>query len=250
MNPSHWFDLHGRRAIVTGASRGIGRAIAHALESAGAHVAILSRNAPNAPTSEFIHVPADFNNLEEIPEAVDTAITALGGLDILVNNVGGWGPAPLDSLSQRSFERAFSFNVSSALLVTKSAVPTLQQSPYAAIVNVSSAAARLVAGGFAAYGTSKAALNRLTQEMAIELAPTIRVNAIEPGTVLTAALEVVLDTEEAQDRIARTIPLQRIGAPEDIAAAALFLASDASSYMTGAILPVDGGTRSPINVLE
>lgn len=250
MNPSHWFDLHGRRAIVTGASRGIGRAIAHALESSGATVAILSRNAPSAPSSEFIHVPVDFNNPEEIPDAVSTAIHALGGLDILVNNVGGWGPAPLDALSSRSIERAFSFNVTTAHLATQAAVPALRQSPFASIVNISSAAARLAAGNFAAYGTSKAALNRYTRECAMELAPTIRVNAIEPGTVLTAALETVLDTDEKQRKIANQIPLDRIGAPEDIAAAALFLASDASTYVTGAILPVDGGTQSPINVLD
>jgi 7-alpha-hydroxysteroid dehydrogenase len=179
--------------------------------------------------------------LDRLGELVDVAVGELGGLDLLVNNAGGSMPKPLLETSVRSFERAFTFNVTTAFELTKQAVPAMLERGEGAVVNISSAAGRLPDRGFAAYGTAKAALSHLTREMAADLSPRIRVNGIAVGSVATSALEVVLTDDSLREQMETATPLRRLGTPEDIGAGVLYLCSDAGSYLTGKLLEIDGG---------
>ena len=246
------FRLDGRVALVTGAGRGIGAAIAVALAECGADVAITARTEGElAEVGERIEkhgrralvLPADVSELDLLEGLVADTVAALGGLDVLVNNAGGSPPRPFLDTSARSFEKAFHFNVTTAFELTKLATPSLLRSGDGSVVNISSLAARVADRGFAAYGTAKAALSHLTRELAAELAPRVRVNAIEVGSVETSALETVL-TDRLRTEMENATPLGRLGQPQDIAAAALYLASPASSYVTGKVIEVDGGLQA------
>lgn len=247
------FRLDGRVALVTGASRGIGRATALGLADAGADVVIAARTAEDldAVVDEVadrgrraVPVAMDVMELDRLAELVSAATERLGGLDILVNNAGGSFPKPLLDTSARSFEVAFTFNVTTAFELTKAAVPALLERGGGCVINISSAAGRLADRGFAAYGTAKAALSHLTRILAADLSPHIRVNGIAVGSVETDAIATVL-TDELRERMEAGTPLRRLGTPEDIAATVLYLASPAGSYLTGKLLEVDGGIDHP-----
>jgi 7-alpha-hydroxysteroid dehydrogenase len=244
------FRVDGSVALVTGASRGIGRAAALALAEAGADVVVASRTradveavAEEARTlgRRAVAVPFDVMDLDRLGELVDAAVDGLGGLDILVNNAGGSFPKPLLDTSARSFEKAFTFNVTTAFELTKHAVPAMLARGGGSVVNISSAAGRLPDRGFAAYGTAKAALSHLTRNMACDLSPHIRVNGVAVGSVATDALATVLVDDSIRRTMEESTPLGRLGTPEDIAAAVLYLSSPAGSYLTGKLLEVDGG---------
>lgn len=243
-------------AIVTGAGRGIGRATALTLAEAGADVVISSRTATDldAVVAEIealgrraIAVTADMSDLDTIPPLVDRAVDEFGRLDIVVNNVGGSFPRPLLDTSARMFEKAFHFNVTTALELSKAAIPAMLASDPAggSIVNISSAIGRLTDRGFAAYGTAKAALTHLTRLMATDCAPRIRVNAIAVGSTATSALDTVLTDDGLRTAMEDGTPLKRIGEPLDIALGVLYLSSRAGSYMTGKVLEIDGGLTAP-----
>jgi 7-alpha-hydroxysteroid dehydrogenase len=232
------FRVDGKVALVTGAGRGIGRASALALAESGADVVV-------AMGRRAVAVSADVVELERLGELVDTAIEQLGGLDLLVNNAGGSFPKPLLETSARSFERAFRFNVTTALELTKHAVPAMLARGGGSVVNISSAIGRLTDRGFAAYGTAKGALTHLTKLMACDLAPHIRVNGIAVGSVATSALDLVLTDEQLRSQMEAATPLRRLGRPEDIAAGVVYLCSDAGSFLTGKLLEIDGGTEAP-----
>ncbi len=248
------FRVDGRAAIVTGASRGIGAAIARALAEAGADVALAART-PEALERvagevegfgrRAVAVPCDVNRREDLERLVECARSAFGRLDILVNNAGGSPPRPALRTSERLFEAAFRFNVTQAFVLSRLCIPSMLEGGGGAIVNISSAISRLVDRGFVAYGTAKAALNHMTRMLAFEMAPRVRVNAIAVGAVATDALRPFL---EGRPELRRTMeertPLGRLGEPEDIAAAALYLASPAASWVTGRILQVDGGIEA------
>jgi 7-alpha-hydroxysteroid dehydrogenase len=170
-----------------------------------------------------------------------TAEAHFGRIDVVVNNAGGSMPRPFMDTSAGYLERAFHFNVTTAFVLTKAAAPHMLASGSGAVVNISSAIGRLRDRGFVAYGTAKAALTHMTRLMAADLAPKVRVNAIAVGSVATSALEVVLDNQEIHDEMVRRTPVKRLGVPEDIAYCALYLASDAGSFITGKLLEVDGG---------
>jgi 7-alpha-hydroxysteroid dehydrogenase len=249
------FKVTDKVAIVTGAGRGIGRGIALALAEAGADVVCAARSVDQledtagevrARGRKALVVPTDVTDRPQLEALVAGAMEEHGRIDILVNNAGGWPPQPLLRTSERAFEQAFRFNVTSAFLMTRFTVPHMVESAgEGAIVNISSRAGSMVQAGFTSYGTAKAALSFMTKMMAPELAPKVRVNAIEVGGVETDALATVLTDDSIRRELEGNTPMRRVGQVEDIAAAALYLASPAASWVTGKIFEVDGGVESP-----
>jgi 7-alpha-hydroxysteroid dehydrogenase len=247
------FRLDGRVALLAGAGRGIGAASALALGDAGADVAVLARSADQleavaeqvrAMGRRALAVPTDANDPEAVAAAVERTVAELGRLDVVVGVVGGSMPQPFWQTSDRDLRNAFEHNVVSGLRLVRVAVPHLLASGGGSVVMVSSAIGHVVGRGYVAYGTAKAALDHAVRLMAADLNPRIRVNAVAPGAILTEALEVVAANPEIKAAIEAGTPLRRLGEPDDIAAAVLYLASDAASYVTGQVLAVDGGLRT------
>ena len=248
------FRLDEQVAVVTGAGRGIGAAAAVALAEAGADVVIASRTEEQLRDVEKritaagrrAHVVvADLNDLEAVAALAEAAHSAFGRLDVVVNNVGGTMPRGFLETSPRFLEQAFHFNVATAHALTRAAVPVMLGGGGGSVVNISSAMGRIQDRGFVAYGTAKAALAHYTRLAATDLAPKVRVNAIAVGSVATSALEVVLTDEGLRTKMEQSTPLRRIGEPEDIAAAIVYLCSPAGSYVTGKVVEVDGGLDHP-----
>lgn len=247
------FSLEGQVAAVTGAGKGIGRACAITLAQAGADVALFARTEAdllavqaeiNALGRRAIIVPGDVNKEADLEALIGRTVAELGKITVLVNNVGGGGPNDPRKASGKSVGDMIAFNVVPAYTLIQKAAAAMQAAGGGAVVNISSTAARYAQRHFSAYGAAKAALNQMTRCLAQDFGPTVRINAIEPGTIMTDALAPFL-TPERKERMERTTPLARLGRPEDIAAAALFLASPASSWVTGKVLGVDGGVEAP-----
>lgn len=248
------FRLDDKVAVVTGAGRGIGAATAIAFAQAGADVVISSRTetdlaevakqAEDAGRRAHV-VPADLSDLDAVAALAAVAEQTFGRLDVVVNNVGGTYPRPFLDTDPEFLESAFRFNVSTAHALTRAAAPIMLAGGGGSVVNVSSIMGRVSGRGYLAYGTAKAALAHLTELAAYDLAPRIRVNAIAVGSVATSALDIVLTNDELRQRMEQATPLRRIGDAEEIAATALFLASDAGGYLTGKVLEADGGLQSP-----
>jgi 7-alpha-hydroxysteroid dehydrogenase len=248
------FAMTDKVAIVTGAGRGIGAATAVSLAEAGADVVISARTADQlggvgrqieAVGRRAVVVPADLSDLEAVAALVEYARNAFGRLDLVVNNVGGAMPRPFMDTSPGRLEQAFQFNVATAHALLRPAVPLMLEGGGGSAVNISSAMGRLSGRGYLAYGTAKGALAHYTRLAAADLSPQIRVNAIAVGSVATSALDIVMQTDELRMALEADTPLKRIGDPNDIAAAVVYLASEAGSYITGKVLEVDGGIESP-----
>jgi 7-alpha-hydroxysteroid dehydrogenase len=250
------FRVTDRVAVVTGAGRGIGAAAALALAQAGADVVISARTQDQltnvaweveAAGRRAVVVPADLTDLDAAAGLAAAAVEAFGRLDIVVNNVGGAMPRPFLATKPRHLAAAFSFNVAVAHSLTQAAVPHLLGSGGrgGAVINISSALGRVAGRGYLAYGTAKAALSHYTRLAAADLAPRIRVNAIAVGSVATSALDIVVTDDELRGQMERATQLGRIGDPEDVAAAIVFLASPAGGYITGKVLEIDGGLDRP-----
>jgi 7-alpha-hydroxysteroid dehydrogenase len=250
------FRVTDRVAVVTGAGRGIGAAAALALAEAGADVVMSARTEDElakvareveAAGRRAVTVAADLSDLDAVAGLADAAVAAVGRLDIVVNNLGGAMPRPFLATKPRHLANAFGFNVATAHSLTAAAVPHLLNSPdqAGAVINISSVVGRVAGRGYLAYGTAKAAVAHYTRLAAADLAPRIRVNAIAVGSVQTSALDIVLTDDELRGQMERATPLGRIGDPEDVAAAVVFLASPAGGYITGKILEVDGGLERP-----
>lgn len=248
------FRVEGKVAIVTGGSRGIGAACGQALAEAGANLVLSARDAEVLESfgkkietetgRKVVCVPADLNDLDNLPALVEAASTSFGRVDILVNNVGGTLPRPFLDTSARFLDAAFHWNVTVAFQLTKLCVPLMLEAGGGSVINISSAVGHLADRGYIGYGTAKAALDHFTELAAIDLAPNIRVNAVAPGSVDTDALSSVLNDQMRETMTAMT-PLRRLGRVEDIAAAVLYLASDAGSFLTGKVIEVDGGLTVP-----
>jgi 3-oxoacyl-[acyl-carrier protein] reductase len=245
-------NLTGRAALVTGAGSGIGRAVALAFASAGAKVAV-HYNASADEAKETLAqierlgssgalVRADLTDESAASAAVDQAASQLGGLDVLVNNAGD--PLQRSALADCPtdlWRRAFAVNVDSAFFVTRRAIPHLLKSSGGTIVNILSLSVQTGgAGGAGPYAAAKGALEVMTRTLAKELAPSVRVNAVMPGVIETRHHER-FSTPERMQEYRRQTPLGRNGGADEVAQAVLFLASGASSFITGAILDVNGG---------
>jgi len=244
------FRVDGRVAIITGAGRGIGAASALALASCGADVVLTARTETqleqvasdvDALGRRAVVLAADANDLAQLARTVDAAREAFGRVDIVVNNVGGTAPQPFLDTTPSLMEEAFHFNVSTAFALSRAAVPLMLEHGGGSIVNIASVMHRFVDRGYVSYSTGKAALAQMTRLMSADLAPKIRVNAVAPGSIATEALETVLTNDALRIEMERRTPLGRIGEPDDIAAAVLYLSSPAAGFVTGAVLEVSGG---------
>ena len=248
------FRLDGQVAVVTGAGRGLGAAIAVAFAQVGADVLISSRTESELESvaaqieqagSRAHIVVADLAQPDATAELAARAVAAFGRLDIVVNNVGGSMPNTLLTTTVKDMRDAFTFNVLTAHALTVAAVPLMLEHGGGSIINISSTMGRLAGRGFAAYSTAKAALAQYTRLTALDLCPRIRVNAIAPGSIMTSALDIVASNAALREPMEKATPLRRLGDPVDIAAAAVYLASPAGSYLTGKVIEVDGGLTVP-----
>jgi 7-alpha-hydroxysteroid dehydrogenase len=245
------FRLTDRVALVTGAGRGIGQAIALAFAEMGADVVCAARTESEIETTaararafgrRALPLRCDVTHPDELEALVQRTCAEFGRLDLLVNNAGGFPPMSIADTDLPSWEWCFRFNLTSAFVLTRHCIPQLRTHG-GAILNISSAAGRIVRGGFVAYGTAKAALSFMTRQLAAELAPEVRVNALAVGAVHTSALAPFL-TDELRARMEAMTPMRRLGTVEDIALAALWLCSPAGGWVTGKVVEVDGGTET------
>ena len=242
------FDLTGKTALITGASRGIGAAIAAAFVAAGARVALNSRGAEQLQKTAdevgaAVVLPGDVTDEEAARAVVAGAIDGLGQLDVVVNNVGGNGVmVPFPQLRFPGWTKVMRLNVDSAVHVLQAAAPHLLERRTGSVINVASVAGLSATPAMAQYGASKAALISLTRTLAVEWASTgVRVNALCPGWTATDLNRTLWENEEVYAGLTSMIPMGRWAKAEEMAGPAVFLASDASSFMTGQTLVVDGG---------
>lgn len=251
------FSLKGKVAVVTGASKGIGKSIAMAFSQAGASVVCASRTEADvvaaakeiadATDNPVLGIACDVSSAEERSKLLQQAISVMGRIDILVNNAGGAGPNDPVKTSAEEFSKTLDWNVTPAFDLSKQAYQLMLESGGGSIINISSRAAQLRQKNFSAYGSAKAALSHLTRLLAQDFAPLVRVNAIEPGPIRTEALERFLSPNpEMKAGMIKSTPLGRLGEVEDVANSALFLASPASAWITGKIIELDGGVEGPI----
>jgi NAD(P)-dependent dehydrogenase (short-subunit alcohol dehydrogenase family) len=240
--------LTGETALVTGASSGIGRAIARRFAAAGADVVVADvRETPRkggTPTHELIadaaFVETDVSDPSAVRTAVDRTVATFGGLDVMVNNAGVYpGDQPVETVAEADYDRVLDVNLKGTYFGSTVAAEAMREDGGGAIINLSSIAGVVGFGGGTTYGASKGGVASLTRSLAVELGPDgIRVNAISPGVVETA---MTTEDTDAAGTMTDRVPLRRDGQPDDIAGAALFLASDDAAYVTGHDLVVDGG---------
>ncbi|MCC6925683.1 MAG: SDR family oxidoreductase [Novosphingobium sp.] len=239
-------DLAGKAAIVTGGTRGLGRAIAAALADVGAKVMVCGRNAPDDLPAGVEFLAADIRDRDAAKGLVDATVERFGRLDIVVNNAGGSPAAEAATASPRFFDSILKLNLQAPMYMAQAAYPHMLAAGGGSVINIASVSAIRPSPGTAAYGAAKAGLLNLTQSLAQEWGPHgIRVNAIIAGLMQTENAEATYGDQAAQDAVGKSMPLQRMGTGEDLAGAVLWLCSDLASWVSGARINVDGGGERP-----
>lgn len=257
MKPTALFDLSGKIAVITGAGNGIGKASAKILSRFGARVVLADYNLSAAHKAALeierdggvaIAVSCDVTQDDELIRLRDETLERYGSVHILVNNVGGGGggkESPLE-IEVADFAKVFERNVFSMWRLSQLLAPHMQEAGYGSIVNISSMASVLSNPAMSAYASSKAAVNHMTKNLAFDYGPIVRVNAVAPGAVRTAALQTVL-TPELEKKMLRHTPLRRLGEVEDIAGAVLYFAAPVSNWVSGQVLFVNGGGEQTLD---
>ena len=246
------FDLSGRSAIVTGGSKGLGLAMAAGLASAGANIMLVNRNATEGTTAAMqlsedfgikaISFPADINSQEQTENMATAAMEAFGKIDILINSAGINIRGAIDEVTHEDFNKVMQVNVNGTWLCCRAVTPYMKKNGSGSIINLASTLGLVGLANRTPYAASKGAVVQMTRALALELAPfNIKVNAICPGPFLTEMNIPIADTEEGRKFVVGATALGRWAEMREIQGAAIFLASDAGSYMVGSMLTVDGG---------
>ena len=246
------FDLSGKLAIITGGSKGLGLAMAAGLASAGANIMLVNRNAADGESAakeiienhgvKAISFSGDVTKQSDMESMANTAMESFGRIDILINNAGINIRGPIDELSQDQFNQVMKVNVNGVWLASRAVVPFMKKTKQGKIINLASTLGVVGLANRTPYVSSKGAVVQMTRGLALELAPfNINVNAICPGPFLTEMNIPIADSEEAKRFIVGATALGRWGKLPEIQGAAMFLASDAASYMVGSTVTVDGG---------
>ena len=243
-------DLSGRVVLVTGGTKGVGRGITERFLEAGADVVITARNEPEAPIEaggrQASFIAADVRDLDQIDALVGATVSAHGRLDVLVNNAGGSPNAEAATASPRFSEAIIRLNLLAPLNLAQAANAIMQaQDEGGSIINIGSLSGMRPSPGTAAYGAAKAGLLNLTQSLAIEWAPKVRVNAVSGGYILTEQSGLHYGDDEGLARVADTVPMGRLADPSDVGDACVFLASPLARHIAGANLAVHGGGEAP-----
>ena len=255
MNAGNLFSLEGKVAVVTGSSRGIGRAIAEGLAVAGAAVTVNGRDPATTQSvadaiavagGKSLAVAADVRKAAEVEHMIQTTVAAFGRLDILVNNAG-ISPyyKPAETMTEAEWDEVLAVTLKGVFLCCQAAGRVMIPQKSGRIINISSIGGRVGLPRLVAYCAAKGAVNQVTRVLALEWAPYhILVNAIAPGYVETDLTKGLRENPKRMDSLVRQIPLGRLATPDEVVGAAIYLASDAASYVTGQMLDVDGGWQA------
>ncbi|HPG27052.1 MAG: SDR family oxidoreductase [Spirochaetaceae bacterium] len=248
------FRLDGRIAIVTGAGRGVGKGIALSLAEAGATVLCAARTATEVASTareieanggKALSATCDVTDPDQCAQLIDRTVAECGGIDVLVNNAGGGGHRPTARLTTEFLVKTHELNLFAAVHLSRLASDSLRARS-GSIINISSGMGKVSEANCIAYASAKAGLEQATRNLACELAPDVRVNALRLGAIVTPDFERLVEAVPGIDvRLAHWTPLKRLGTPRDVGLACVYLAAPAGSFVTGSVLDIDGGIQMP-----